>query len=168
MIEGRRMTPCLWFDGQAEEAAEFYTGVFENSEITHVSRFPEEGHEVHGQEPGSAMVVSFVLDGQNFLALNGGPQFRFNEAVSFQIHCANQEEVDYYWEKLSEGGDPAAQQCGWLKDRFGLAWQVVPNRLPELLSDPDEGRRERAMGAMMQMKKLDIAAMERAADGEEV
>lgn len=166
MIEGRRITPFLWFDGQAEQAAEFYTSIFANSEITHVSRYPEAGKEQHGQEPGSAMVVSFVLDGQNFLALNGGAHDVFNEAISFQIHCADQAEVDHFWDKLSEGGTTVA--CGWLRDRYGLAWQVTPNRLPELLNDADTGRRERVMVAMMQMVKIDIATLERAAEGEEV
>ncbi|HEV3272586.1 MAG TPA: VOC family protein [Candidatus Methylacidiphilales bacterium] len=159
------ITPCLWFDGQAEEAAKFYTAIFKNSKITTVSRYGEAGKEIHGREPGSVMVVAFDLNGHPFTALNGGPHFKFNEAVSFQIECATQEEVDYYWEKLSDGGDPKAQQCGWLKDKFGLSWQVVPKNLPELIDHPDTAKSQRAFQAMLKMKKLDIAALQRAFAG---
>jgi predicted 3-demethylubiquinone-9 3-methyltransferase (glyoxalase superfamily) len=160
-----RITPCLWFDGQAEEAVELYTSVFENSRITEVSRFLEAGHEIHGQPAGRVMAIAFELDGQPFMALNGGPLFKFTEAVSFQVHCETQAEVDHYWERLSAGGDPAAQQCGWLKDPFGASWQIVPRILPELLGDSDRRKAERTMQALLQMKKLDIAALKRAHAG---
>ena len=165
MLALNKITPCLWFDGRGEEAAQFYTSIFKNSKILHVERYGEAGKEVHGQEPGSAMTVSFELDGLSFTALNGGPHFKFTEAVSFQIDCATQEEVDYYWTKLGEGGDPAAQQCGWLKDKFGLSWQVVPRALLQLLADPDKTKSQRTFAAMMQMKKLDIATLQKAHDG---
>jgi predicted 3-demethylubiquinone-9 3-methyltransferase (glyoxalase superfamily) len=158
----QRITPCLWFDDQAEEAVAFYTGIFKNSRVVNVSRYGDAGREIHGKAPGTVMVVAFELGGQAFTALNGGPMFKFNEAVSLQVGCETQEEVDYYWEKLSEGGDEAAQQCGWLKDRYGLSWQVVPNVLGELISDPDPERSQRAMRAMLQMKKIDIAGLTRA------
>jgi predicted 3-demethylubiquinone-9 3-methyltransferase (glyoxalase superfamily) len=160
-----KITPCLWFDDQAEEAAKFYTGIFKNSKITDVSRYGEAGQEIHGRPPGSVMVVAFEIFGQSFVALNGGPLFKFNEAVSFQIECDSQEEVDYYWGKLTAGGDPEAQQCGWLKDKFGLSWQVVPKGLAEMLSDPTSAKSQRAFSAVMQMKKFDIAALERAYAG---
>ncbi len=160
-----RITPCLWLDTQAEEAARFYTGIFKNSRIVTVSRYTEAGKEVHGKPAGSVMVVAFELDGQTFTALNGGPNFKFNEAVSFQVDCETQEEVDYYWEKLSESGDPAAQQCGWLKDKYGLSWQVVPRVLIEMMSDPNPAKSGRVMEAMLQMKKIDIAELKRANAG---
>jgi predicted 3-demethylubiquinone-9 3-methyltransferase (glyoxalase superfamily) len=159
------ITPCLWFDTQAEEAARFYTGIFKNSKIGTIARYGEAGREVHGGVPGTVLTVEFELDGQPFTALNGGPVFKFNEAISFQIMCRTQEEVDHYWNRLSEGGDEKAQQCGWLKDKYGVSWQVVPAVLPELLSDPDTAKAERAMKAMLQMKKLDIAGLKRAFDG---
>lgn len=157
-----RITPCLWFDGQAEDAAKFYVSVFRNGKIGDISRFGEAGHEIHGRAAGSVMTVSFEIDGQPFVALNGGPQFTFDEAVSFQIMCADQDEVDYYWEKLTEGGEEGP--CGWLKDRFGLSWQVVPERLIELLAQGG-AQAERVTDAFMKMKKLDIAAIERAHEG---
>jgi predicted 3-demethylubiquinone-9 3-methyltransferase (glyoxalase superfamily) len=160
-----RITPFLWFADQAEEAAELYVSIFANSRIVNVSRYGEEGREVHGRAPGSVMTVAFELDGQPFAALNGGPVFSFTEAISFSVACRTQAEVDHYWGRLGEGGDPAAQQCGWLKDRFGVSWQVVPTRLHELLSDPDPERARRATAAMLAMKKLDIAALERAHAG---
>ena len=159
-----KITPCLWFDHEAEAAARFYTSVFKNSKIGVISRYGEAGKEVHGRPAGSVMTVEFELDGQSFTALNGGPIFKFNEAVSLQIECATQEEVDYYWAKLSEGGDPSAQQCGWLKDQFGLSWQVVPKIMAHLFKEPGPGA-DRAMQAMLQMKKLDIAELERAYRG---
>ncbi|HYU32618.1 MAG TPA: VOC family protein [Thermoanaerobaculia bacterium] len=162
----QRITPCLWFDDQAEEAAEYYVGIFKNSRISNIGRYGEAGREIHRREPGSVMIVEFELDGQTFTALNGGPLFKFNEAVSFQVRCETQEEVDYYWEKLTAGGDEKAQQCGWLKDKFGLSWQVVPTIVPELLNDPESEKSQRAFSAMMQMKKPDIAAMQRAYEGE--
>jgi predicted 3-demethylubiquinone-9 3-methyltransferase (glyoxalase superfamily) len=153
-----KTTPCLWFDTQGEDAAELYTSIFPNSKILDVTRYGSGGPGADG----SVMTVSFVLDGQEFVALNGGPEFTFNEAVSFQVHCDSQEEVDEYWRRLSEGGEEGP--CGWLKDRYGLSWQIVPTELPILLSDPDPGRAQRAMQAMMQMKKIDIDAVRRAAD----
>jgi predicted 3-demethylubiquinone-9 3-methyltransferase (glyoxalase superfamily) len=165
MSSPQKITPCLWFDDQAEEAARFYAGVFKNSKILKISRYTEAGREVHGRPPGSVMTVSFELEGQAFTALNGGPVFKFNEAISFQISCETQEEVDHYWYKLSAGGDEKAQQCGWLKDKYGVSWQVVPTILPELLMDPDPAKSRRVMEAMLQMKKLDIAKLRGASAG---
>ena len=159
------ISPCLWFDDQAEEAATFYTKVFKNARITGKSHYGEAGHEVHGRPAGSVMTVGFELDGQPFAALNGGPVFKFNEAISLQVICETQDEVDYYWAKLGEGGDPQAQMCGWLKDRFGVSWQVVPRRLVEIFTGPATAQNQRAMTAMLQMKKIDIAALERAYKG---
>lgn len=156
MANVQKITPCLWFDGQAEEAANYYTRIFDNSEIVHIDRFLEAGQDIHGQEPGRVMVVVFKLEGQQFIALNGGPQFKFNEAISFQVLCSDQEEIDYFWGELSRGGDKEAQQCGWLKDRFGVSWQVVPGILPELLSDPDKRRANHVMSTLLQMKKIEI------------
>ncbi|HCY16877.1 MAG: hypothetical protein A2Z93_10580 [Curvibacter sp. GWA2_64_110] len=163
MLNPLKITPCLWFDHQAEEAAAFYTGIFPNSRITSVSRFPDAGQEIHGKPAGSVMTVSFELDGQPFVALNGGPVFQFNEALSLQIDCADQAEVDHYWDKLGAGGDEKAQQCGWLKDRFGLSWQVVPTVLPTLMQHPDPAKTRRVMQALLQMKKLDIEGLKQAA-----
>lgn len=151
-----RITPMLWFDHQAEEAAQFYTSIFRNSRITGLSRYGDAGP----GPKGSIMVVSFELDGQPFTALNGGPHFKFTEAVSFVVNCANQQEVDHYWDRLLEGGAP--QQCGWLKDRFGLSWQVVPTAVIDMLSDPDTVKSQRAMQAVMQMIKIDIAQVRNA------
>jgi predicted 3-demethylubiquinone-9 3-methyltransferase (glyoxalase superfamily) len=156
------VVPCLWFDSQAEEAATFYTTVFKNSRLGRIARYTDAGREVHGRPSGSAMTVEFELEGISFTALNGGPHFKFTEAISFQVMCETQEEVDYFWEKLSEGGDPKAQQCGWLKDRFGLSWQVVPSVLGELMRGPGGGK---AMTALLKMKKLDIAELRKAAGG---
>ena len=153
-----KQIPCLWFDGQAEQAAQHYTAIFPNSEIGEITRY---GPDTPGEE-GAVMTVEFRLDGQPYTGLNGGPQFTFSEAISFQIMCADQEEVDRYWSRLSEGGEEGP--CGWLKDRFGVSWQVVPTRLYELLSDPDTARAQRAMQAMLGMKRIDIAEMERAAE----
>ena len=158
----QKITPCLWFDNQAEEAAEFYTAIFKHSRIGRITRYGKEGFEIHGRPEGSAMTVEFELDGQVFTALNGGPVFKFNEAISFQVYCETQAEVDHYWKKLSEGGDPNAQQCGWLKDHYGLSWQIVPRVLVEMLMDPDAGRSQRVMTAMLRMKKIDIAELRRA------
>lgn len=160
-----KISPCLWFDNQAEDAARFYTSIFKDSKIVAISHYPEAGQEIHGKPPGSVLTVAFELDGQSFTALNGGPNFKLNEAVSFQIECATQKEVDYYWDRLSEDGDARAQQCGWLKDKFGLSWQVVPKVLPKLLADPDSAKSERAFQAMLQMKKLDIEGLQRAFAG---
>jgi predicted 3-demethylubiquinone-9 3-methyltransferase (glyoxalase superfamily) len=161
----QKITPCLWFDDQAEEAAKFYTAIFHNSQITRITRYGEAGHEIHGRRAGTVMAVAFELDGHAFTALNGGPMFKFNEAISFQVSCETQEEVDYYWEKLSEGGERNAQQCGWLKDKYGASWQVVPNVLLEMLADPDSEKSERVMKSILQMKKIDIGALKRAYDG---
>jgi len=168
MQNSQRITPCLWFDDQAEEAARFYAGIFRNSRILQVSRYGEAGQEVHGRPAGSVMVVAFELEGQQFTALNGGPVFKFNEAISLQVSCESQDEVDYYWDRLSAGGDEKAQQCGWLKDRYGVSWQIVPSVLPEIMSSGETERSGRAMQAMLQMKKLDIAALRRAYAGEPV
>jgi predicted 3-demethylubiquinone-9 3-methyltransferase (glyoxalase superfamily) len=155
----QKITPNLWFDTEAEEAAGFYTSVFKNSRIVHVARYTEAGP----RPAGSVMIVEFELDGQRFVAINGGPQFKFDEAVSFQISCATQDEVDYYWERLSDGGEEG--RCGWLKDRFGLSWQVTPTGMEELFAGADPQRAQRAMQAMLGMGKLDIAALRSAADG---
>ena len=153
------ITPNLWFDTQAEEAAEFYVSVFPNSKITDVSHYGEAGP----REAGMVLTVDFVLDGQRFTAINGGPQFTFDEAVSLLIECADQDEVDHYWEKLTDGGEES--QCGWLKDRYGLSWQVVPSGMNDVMNDPDPARADRAMKAMLGMRKLDVAALQAAADG---
>jgi predicted 3-demethylubiquinone-9 3-methyltransferase (glyoxalase superfamily) len=160
----QRITPCLWFDDQAEEAARFYTGIFKNSKIVSISRYPEAGQEIHGKAPGTVMVVEFELDGQAFTALNGGPIFKFNEAISLQVNCDTQEEVDHYWSRLSEGGDPKAQQCGWLKDKYGASWQVVPKGMAEMMAG-DPKRAKKAFEAMLKMKKLDLAELKRAYAG---
>lgn len=157
------ISPCLWFDDQAEAAATLYTSVFPNSRIAAVSHYGEAGQDHHRRPVGSVMTVAFELDGQPFTALNGGPLFRLTEAVSFQVSCDSQAEVDHYWHALSEGGDPQAQQCGWLKDRYGLSWQIVPKLVIELLLDPDAGKAQRVMAAIMQMKKFDIAQLKAAA-----
>ena len=158
----QRITPFLWFDDQAEEAVAFYTSVFPNSRVGAIARYHEANAEVSGRKAGSVMTIAFQLDGQDFTALNGGPHFRFNEAISLVVNCESQDEVDHYWNRLSEGGDEKAQQCGWLKDRYGVSWQVVPTQLIELLSDPDPAKARRATQAMLAMKKLDVAALRRA------
>lgn len=152
-----KITPWLWFDTESEEAAQFYTSVFPNSKITDVTRYGSAGP----RPEGTVMTVSFVLDGQELVALNGGPEFTFDEAISFFVDCKDQEEVDYYWSKLAEGGEESV--CGWLKDRYGLSWQIVPTRLGELLQDPDREKAQRVMAAMLQMKKIEVAELERAA-----
>ncbi|MGP4011642.1 VOC family protein [Streptomyces sp. 4N124] len=154
-------TTCLWFEDQAEEAAHYYVSIFKNSSVGKVARYTEGAM----QSPGSVMTVEFTANGQRFLALNGGPQFKFTEAISFMIACADQEEVDFYWNKFLEGGGEPGP-CGWLKDKYGLSWQVIPDRLVELTTDPDVEKATRAMGAMMKMGKIDIAALEKAAAGE--
>ena len=160
-----RITPFLWFDDQAQEAAELYISVFPNSRIVSVGRYGDAGQDVTGGTPGSVMTVAFELDGHPFTALNGGPLFRFTEAVSFVVSCETQSEVDHYWDTLSAGGDPDAQQCGWLKDRFGVSWQVVPAALGRLLGDPDPEKTRRVTEAFLAMKKLDIVELERAHAG---
>jgi len=154
----QKITPCLWFDTQAEEAAKFYASVFKDSKIGKISRYGKEGFEVHGKKAGTVMTAEFEIAGQKFLALNGGPQFKFNEAVSFQVHCETQEQIDYLWSRLAEGGEEGP--CGWLKDKFGLSWQVIPTALPQMLMD--EGSGQRVMKSMLQMRKIDIAALKRA------
>ncbi len=155
-----RITPNLWFDTESEEAAQFYVSVFPNSEITAISRYNEAGP----REAGMVLTVDFLLDGQEYTAINGGPEFPFTEAVSLLINCVDQDEVDYYWEKLSQGGEEG--QCGWLKDRYGVSWQVVPGGMAEMLGDPDRARAQRAMEAMLGMKKIDLVALRAAADGD--
>ena len=162
MAKPQRISPFLWFDSQAEEAANFYTSIFPNSRIGDTARTTAEAAEHTGRPVGSVMTISFELDGQKFTALNGGPIFKFTEAISLVINCGDQDEIDHYWNRLGEGGDPAAQQCGWIKDKFGLSWQVIPSELPDLMTS---GRGERVMGALMQMKKLDLAALRKAAAG---
>jgi predicted 3-demethylubiquinone-9 3-methyltransferase (glyoxalase superfamily) len=159
------ITPCLWFDDQAEEAAGFYVAIFPNSKITQIARYGKAGFEIHRRPEGSVMTVAFELNGHAFTALNGGPVFMFNEAISFQVDCQTQEEVDHYWDGLSAGGDEKAQQCGWLKDKYGVSWQVVPRVLRELIGDTDPEKSARAMQAMLQMKKLNISELQRVARG---
>jgi len=158
----KKIDPFLWFDSEAEEAAKFYVGIFKNSKIGKISRYPEEAAKKIGREPGSVMTVEFTLDRVEFVALNGGPMFKFTEAISFCVNCETQDEIDYFWEKLSADGGSTGP-CGWLKDKFGLSWQVCPVVLGDLLSDPDKAKAERVMSAMMDMTKIDIAQLERAA-----
>lgn len=158
----QKLVPCLWFDRQAEEAVKFYVSIFKNSSIDGIVRYGKEGFEIHHMEEGTVMTIDFSIEGQKFIALNGGPVFSFNEAISFQVYCETQEEVNYYWEKLSEGGDPSAQQCGWLKDKYGVSWQVVPTILVEMLKDQDNNKSQKVMKAMLQMKKIDIHALSQA------
>jgi predicted 3-demethylubiquinone-9 3-methyltransferase (glyoxalase superfamily) len=162
MASVEKITPCLWFDNQAEEAAKFYVSLFENSAMGAVTRYGKEGFEVHGRPEGSVLTVSFRLEGQEFTALNGGPHFKFSEAISFVVRCETQTEVDRYWDKLGDGGDQRAQQCGWLKDKYGVSWQIVPAALFEMMSGTDRIKSERVMRAVLQMKKLDVAALRRA------
>jgi len=158
----QKITPFLWFDHQAEEAANFYASIFRNSKVGHIARYDEAGAKASGRPRGSAMTVAFQLDGQDFVALNGGPHFKFTEAVSFVVNCQTQEEVDHYWEKLSAGGDEKAQQCGWLKDKYGLSWQIVPVVFFEMLQNKDPKKSGRVMEALLKMKKLDIKALKQA------
>jgi predicted 3-demethylubiquinone-9 3-methyltransferase (glyoxalase superfamily) len=159
-----KIVPCLWFASEAEEAARYYVGIFPNSRIGHIAYYGEAGKENHQQKPGTVLTVEFQLGGQTFTALNGGPVFKFSEAVSFQIFVDDQKELDYYWDKLTTGGDPKAQVCGWLKDKYGLSWQVVPREMVHWWGVPNE-KSERAMAAMMKMKKLDIAELKKAYEG---
>lgn len=165
MASIHQITPCLWYQDEAEPAARFYVDIFPNSKITSITHYGEAGQEVHGRKPGSVLTVNFELDGTPFTALNGGPYFKLNEAVSFQVFCDTQQELDRFWDKLSAGGDPSAQQCGWLKDKFGLSWQIVPTLMEEMLSGGVNEKSQRAFAAMMEMKKLDIAALKKAYDG---
>ena len=159
----QKITPFLWFDNKAEEAVRFYTSIFKNSNIGVVTRYGEETARAAGRPKGTVMTVAFQIEGQEFVALNGGPHFQFNEAISFVINCGSQDEVDYYWGKLSKGGDARAQQCGWLKDRYGVSWQIVPTIMVELLTDPDPEKSRSVTKAMLQMKKIDIESLKRAA-----
>jgi predicted 3-demethylubiquinone-9 3-methyltransferase (glyoxalase superfamily) len=159
-----KISACLWFDTQAEEAANFYTSIFENSRIKHVSRYGKAGRETHGKEAGSVMVVAFEIEGLAFVALNGGPRLKFNEAVSFQVFCDTQKEIDYFWSKLAQGGEEGP--CGCLKDKYGLSWQVVPAALPQMMTDADSTKSERTMSALLKMKKLDLQALQRAHAGQ--
>ncbi|CAK6473977.1 VOC family protein [Peribacillus castrilensis] len=161
----QKITTNLWFDSQAEEAAKFYTSIFENSKIGRITSYGNEGNQIHGKTLGSVMTVEFELEGQTFVALNGGPQFKFTEAISFIIHCEDQKELDYYWGKLSEGGDEKAQVCGWLKDQFGVSWQIIPENLTEMVNDSNPEKSERMMKALLQMKKIDIKTLEHAYQG---
>ncbi|HUD00577.1 MAG TPA: VOC family protein [Candidatus Polarisedimenticolaceae bacterium] len=158
----QKITPCLWFDDQAEDAVAFYAGIFPNSKIVNIARYGEAGYEQHRKPAGTVMTVAFELHGQAFTALNGGPIFKFNEAVSFQVNCETQKEVDHYWGELSKGGDEKAQMCGWLKDKYGVSWQIVPRVLIEMINDPDSGKSGRVMEAMLQMKKIEIEKIKRA------
>jgi predicted 3-demethylubiquinone-9 3-methyltransferase (glyoxalase superfamily) len=160
----QKIVSNLWFDRNAEEAIKFYVSVFKNSSIGRITHYGKEGFEIHGMPEGTVLTIDFKLEGQEFTALNGGPHFKFNEAVSFLVNCETQEEIDYYWNKLTEGGDKNSQQCGWLKDTFGLSWQIVPAMLADLMQDKDKGKAGRVMTAMLKMKKLDIAALKAAAD----
>jgi predicted 3-demethylubiquinone-9 3-methyltransferase (glyoxalase superfamily) len=157
----QKIMPCLWFDTQAEAAANHYVSIFKNSRIVRIGRYPNEGKKIHGKDAGSVMVVEFELEGQRFTALNGGPQFKFDEAVSFQVLCETQAEIDHFWSRLLQDGSEGP--CGWLKDKFGLSWQVVPTIVPELLKDENSEKAGRVMKALLQMRKLDIAALEKAA-----
>ncbi|TYR80017.1 VOC family protein [Priestia megaterium] len=162
----KKITTNLWFDTQAEEAARFYTSVFENSKIGRINRYGKEGYDIHGIPEGTVMTVEFQLEGQEFVALNGGSQYKFTEAISFIVHCKTQEELDYYWEKLSEGGGEKAQVCGWLKDKYGVSWQIVPHNLNEMINDSNPEKSRRVMQALLQTKKkIDIKTLERAYKG---
>ena len=160
----QKITPFLWFNDQAEEAAKFYTSIFKNSKIGSIARYDEASAQASGRPAGSVMVIDFELEGQPFTALNGGPIFKFTEAISFMVNCDTQDEIDELWAKLSEGGDPAAQQCGWLKDKFGLSWQIIPSILGKLMNDPDPVKSKRVMDAMLQMNKIDINKLKEAYD----
>jgi len=164
-IAAQKIKPCLWFDSEAEEAAKFYVSVFDNSRIVTIAHYADEGQEIHGKEAGSVMAVEFELSGQKFVGLNGGPHFKFDEAVSFQIHCETQSEIDYFWTKLTEGGEEGP--CGWLKDRFGLSWQVVPSVLLNMLMDADSTKAQRVTKAFLQMQKFDIETLQRAYEGQD-
>jgi predicted 3-demethylubiquinone-9 3-methyltransferase (glyoxalase superfamily) len=162
-LTATRIVSCLWFDSEAEEAARFYVSIFENSRMGGISHYGEEGYEIHGRKAGTVMTAEFEIAGQNFVALNGGPHFKFSEAISFQVMCDTQEEIDYFWSRLSQGGQEGP--CGWLKDKFGLSWQVVPVALIDMLKNPDTKKSQRVTRAFLQMKKFDIAALKRAFDG---
>jgi predicted 3-demethylubiquinone-9 3-methyltransferase (glyoxalase superfamily) len=162
-MTAHKLTSCLWFDTQAEEAANFYVSIFEGAKIGRITRYGKEGQEIHGKAAGSVLTVEFDIAGQTFVALNGGPEFKFNESISFQVLCETQQEIDYFWSKLSKGGEEGP--CGWLRDKYRLSWQVVPAVLPDMLADPDTKKSERVMKAFLQMKKFDLATIERAYEG---
>jgi predicted 3-demethylubiquinone-9 3-methyltransferase (glyoxalase superfamily) len=166
-IVAQKIMPCLWFDNEAEEAARFYVSVFKDSKLGDISRYGKEGTEVHGRKAGTVMTAEWEIEGMKFVGLNGGPQFKFSEAISFQIMCKDQAEVDYYWSKLTAGGGQESV-CGWVKDKFGLSWQVVPTVLMDMVKDPDTAKSERVTKAFLQMKKFDIAALKRAYEGKEL
>ena len=165
MATMQKITSNLWFDNQAEEAANYYVSIFNNSHIGKITRYEKEGYEIHRMPEGTVMTVEFTIEGQQFVGLNGGPVFKFNESISFIVNCETQQEVDYYWEKLTQGGDVKSQQCGWLKDKFGVSWQVVPGRLNEMFEDEDREKAQRVMRVMLQMKKLDLNVLEEAFEG---
>jgi predicted 3-demethylubiquinone-9 3-methyltransferase (glyoxalase superfamily) len=155
----QKITPFLWFDREAEEAVKFYVSIFKNSKTNAVTRYGKEGHEIHNMDEGTVMALDFEIEGQKFVVLNGGPAFKFNEAISFQVNCEDQREVDYYWEKLTEGGDEKAQQCGWLKDKYGVSWQIVPVVLAKMLQDKDTKKSQKVFMAMLQMRKIDLKTL---------
>jgi predicted 3-demethylubiquinone-9 3-methyltransferase (glyoxalase superfamily) len=161
----QKITPNFWFNMNAEEAVDFYMSVFKDGKIGRKTYYVKEGFEIHGMPEGTILTIDFQLEGQDFVALNGGDQFSFTEAVSFIINCDSQEEVDYYWDKLTEGGDEESQVCGWLKDKFGVSWQIVPVAMNDMFADPDTEKVERVMKVMLQMKKLDLAALQQAYEG---
>ena len=162
MARMQKITANLWFDHQAEEAAKFYTSIFDKSKIKRTSYYGKEGFEIHKRHNGSVMTVEFEIEGQTFVALNGGPVFNFNESISFIVNCETQEEIDYYWDRLSAGGDPAAQQCGWLKDKYGVSWQIVPTELSEMVEGSPTEKTQRVMKVMLQMQKLDLEKLKQA------
>jgi predicted 3-demethylubiquinone-9 3-methyltransferase (glyoxalase superfamily) len=162
MAKIQKITPHLWFAKDAEKAVELYTSVFKNSEISTISYYTEAGKEIHNMKPGSVMTIDFKLEGQRFMALNGGPLFKFNESISFMVNCETQEEIDYFWEKLKKGGDPKSLQCGWLKDKFGVSWQIVPSVMTKMMASKNPEKIENLMASFMKMKKLDIAKLEAA------
>lgn len=165
MATMKKIGICLWFNSQAEEAVDFYTSIFKDSKIIETYHYGEAGYEYHQKPAGSILTIVFELNGQQFTALNGGPHFTFNEAISIEVYCDAQEEIDHYWKNLSEGGEKDAQQCGWLKDKYGVSWQIIPTRLMEIMNSPEYAKRERALNAMFEMKKLDIAQLEKAFSG---
>jgi predicted 3-demethylubiquinone-9 3-methyltransferase (glyoxalase superfamily) len=166
MINVQKIVPNLWFDSRAEEAVKYYLGIFKNSKMGRITHYTKDGYEVHHKPEGTVLTIEFEIEGQRFVALNGGPEFRFSEAVSFIIQCETQNEIDYYWDRLSEGGDPNAQQCGWLKDKFGLSWQVTPRELFDMISDSDNERVSRVMAAYMPMKKFNLEELRQAYRGQ--
>jgi predicted 3-demethylubiquinone-9 3-methyltransferase (glyoxalase superfamily) len=165
MATMQKITSNLWFDDQAEPAANYYVSIFKNSRMGRITRYGKEGFEIHGRAEGTVMTVEFFIEEQQFIALNGGPHFKFNEAISFIVNCDTQAEIDYYWDKLTEGGDKKAQMCGWLKDTFGLSWQVVPSNMEEMMSDEKSDSAQRVMRAMLQMKKIDMNLLQEAFEG---